>query len=757
MCLIIPLRNRETNPRALGRKLYLEAFTNRKNRLLCLDHSRDTILHLTLLPTGTCFYCCPIQLNRDVQFLLYTRRNPTYPNVLDFNDVTTLRKSNFNDKHPTIIYIHGYSDSSSGKGPTSIRNAYLRRGHYNVILINWPKLAVLPWYITAVRNAKVVGPYLAHMISWLDAQKAVPLSKIHVIGFSLGAEVAGFMGKALAPRKSANNDRDAISTRPTDYMLSVCVCVYLRNALRSPVEPMGATRQRAGSHSFPILTVKINGRRRRKLRPPWPFLSREPESAAETGLPGLRVLEKCPARCTLQAAYWYIYPDRSDSLAGKYFLLVNESGAPRVRRGHQPSFRNPNNVRDIPTSTPVREKVCSESDDSTRPCQPFCHRNGMVQLGAVEARHNPRIVLHPTPVQQLISKGKSYEAVCVSPWRVNPSGIKGQNRRNGGATLRPAVRHNGRHEKSVVPGLSRQAIGLRAFFVQEEKFLFSSSLSLSLCLSLENAIKWHDYLARLQDRCGKPKSFTMAPTIYPRLLSSMKGIRHKAEVWLSRESKQARTPFRSRSLSRGRERRDRKIATPESGDERTNEERERERADSLAYEESGVKEGMEKRFQVSIRGGSVFFRGLQSPRMSLTSNDYFSQLPLCGNAWRLTIAFVVQQPTWTAAAKTGCYRGNGSSWCKVSHEERPQSHACARVQNAHKKLMGAVPHCPAHREGDAKTGVKGRKGRRMLDLHEKIDGLEEGDACSVCSWPCLSSMHFDKTFFWGKHTVRSGT
>ncbi|KAL6438657.1 hypothetical protein ACFW04_004585 [Cataglyphis niger] len=36
---------------------------------------------------------------------------------------------------------------------------------------------------------------------WLEAQKAVPLSKIHVIGFSLGAEAAGFMGKALRPRK----------------------------------------------------------------------------------------------------------------------------------------------------------------------------------------------------------------------------------------------------------------------------------------------------------------------------------------------------------------------------------------------------------------------------------------------------------------------------------------------------------------------------------------------------------------------------
>ncbi|KYM79089.1 hypothetical protein ALC53_10426 [Atta colombica] len=600
------------------------------------------------------------------------------------------------------------------------------------------------------------------------------------------------------------------------------------HARRNRIEPMGATRQRARSHSFPILTVKINGRRRRKLRSPWPFLSREPESAAETGLPRLRVLEKCLAQCTLQAAYWYLSAEAIALLENIFFSYMPS-------RGHQPPFHNPNNVRDTPTmmisSTPVREKVLG--DDSTRPCQPFCHRNGMVQLGAVETRHNPHIVLHPTsyplakdkrkkksrktsgpypsrgaagPVQQLISKGKSYEAVCVSSWRVNPSGIKGQNRRNGGATLRPAVRHNGRHEKS------------------------------------------------------------------------------------------------SGSLSRGRERRDRKTATSESEDERMNEYQERERTDSLAYEESGVKEGMEKRNQVSIglrlrrispclpwprrhhsvqrqlqrqdelshpfltrdtstlRGGSVFFRGLQSPRMrcpegrlergsrfemrrrnrdqlpvtsfsyrgkliypdkhlpiflsygkasavplqthvkevsvlphvrapqepydivspsimhsfcareekgestwshdrsvgerkvlpSLTSNNYFSQLPLCGNAWRLTIAFVVQQPTWTAAAKTGYYRGNGSS-CKVSHEERPQSHACARVQNAHKKLMGAVPHCPTHREGDAKTGVKKRQEERMLDLHEKIDGLEEGDACSVCSWPCLSSMHFDKKFFWNKH------
>ncbi|XP_020284166.1 hepatic triacylglycerol lipase-like isoform X1 [Pseudomyrmex gracilis] len=161
----------------------------------------DTTLHLTLLPTGNCFYCCPIQLNRDVEFQLYTRRNPTYPTILDPNDVTTLWRSNFNVKHPTVVYIHGYSDSTMGKGPVAIRNAYLRRGHFNVILVDWARLAVLPWYVTAVRNTRLIGPYIARMVSWLDKQKAVPLSKIHVIGFSLGAEAAGFMGKALRPRK----------------------------------------------------------------------------------------------------------------------------------------------------------------------------------------------------------------------------------------------------------------------------------------------------------------------------------------------------------------------------------------------------------------------------------------------------------------------------------------------------------------------------------------------------------------------------
>lgn len=86
-----------------------------------------------------------------------------------------------------------------------ILSAYLRRGEYNIILVNWAKLGGLPWYVTAVRNTRIVGPQVARLVNWMEAQGAVSLPGLHVIGFSLGAEIAGFMGKALTPRKVTLN------------------------------------------------------------------------------------------------------------------------------------------------------------------------------------------------------------------------------------------------------------------------------------------------------------------------------------------------------------------------------------------------------------------------------------------------------------------------------------------------------------------------------------------------------------------------
>lgn len=163
--------------------------------------SGENALHATPFPSGVCSYCCPIDVNRDIEYLLYTRRNPNCGATLNISDPYSLRRSNFNDRYPTVIFIHGYSESATGRSAVAIRDVYLSRGEYNVILVNWAKLAGLPWYVTAVRNTRIVGPQLARLVEWLAARGAVSLPDLHVIGFSLGAEIAGFMGKALSPRK----------------------------------------------------------------------------------------------------------------------------------------------------------------------------------------------------------------------------------------------------------------------------------------------------------------------------------------------------------------------------------------------------------------------------------------------------------------------------------------------------------------------------------------------------------------------------
>ncbi|KAL7305252.1 hypothetical protein TKK_0002390 [Trichogramma kaykai] len=161
----------------------------------------DAPVNFALFPTGSCFFCCPTLLDRDVTYNLYTRRNPTIPQIIQPGNMYSLRRSYFNASHPTVIYVHGYSERSPGASGGSIRNAYLFRNDYNIILVDWSKLAAMPWYVKAVQNTRLVGSHIAQMLRWLESQGAFSLRRVHLIGFSLGAEVAGFMGKSLFPQR----------------------------------------------------------------------------------------------------------------------------------------------------------------------------------------------------------------------------------------------------------------------------------------------------------------------------------------------------------------------------------------------------------------------------------------------------------------------------------------------------------------------------------------------------------------------------
>jgi len=65
-----------------------------------------------------------------------------------------------------------------------------------VIFVDWEKGAAGPGYALAAANTQLIGRQLAILISEMVTLNSDP-EKIHMIGFSLGAHVAGFAGKAL--------------------------------------------------------------------------------------------------------------------------------------------------------------------------------------------------------------------------------------------------------------------------------------------------------------------------------------------------------------------------------------------------------------------------------------------------------------------------------------------------------------------------------------------------------------------------------
>lgn len=54
-------------------------------------------------------------------------------------------------------------------------------------------------YIAAVENTRFMGLQLANFVEFLH-RSGVPATSLQVIGFSLGAEAAGFAGKELNRR-----------------------------------------------------------------------------------------------------------------------------------------------------------------------------------------------------------------------------------------------------------------------------------------------------------------------------------------------------------------------------------------------------------------------------------------------------------------------------------------------------------------------------------------------------------------------------
>ncbi|CAL8110295.1 unnamed protein product [Orchesella dallaii] len=152
----------------------------------------------------------------NVQFFLYPKPlDHNYKEEIKFKDTENLKKLSLRMGQQWKIVIHGFVTNSDYKSIQDIKNAYLARmvktgeaqgSSYNIVLVNWDQLSTprigddpnMLLYRLAVNNVPVVGRRVGEFIQFLMQNGVIRnMDELHVIGFSLGAHVAGEAGNTL--------------------------------------------------------------------------------------------------------------------------------------------------------------------------------------------------------------------------------------------------------------------------------------------------------------------------------------------------------------------------------------------------------------------------------------------------------------------------------------------------------------------------------------------------------------------------------
>lgn len=129
-------------------------------------------------------------------FHLWNRRHPQQEQDLSMGSRSALAAARFQSKQ-TYVIIHGFLGSSTDGWIKSLKDALLQRMDCNVISVNWSAGSATAEYFIIQSRVRTVGAEVAEFLTFLEDAAGLHTYQIHVIGHSLGAHAAGFVGKAL--------------------------------------------------------------------------------------------------------------------------------------------------------------------------------------------------------------------------------------------------------------------------------------------------------------------------------------------------------------------------------------------------------------------------------------------------------------------------------------------------------------------------------------------------------------------------------
>ncbi|XP_023034213.1 phospholipase A1 isoform X1 [Drosophila willistoni] len=134
-----------------------------------------------------------------VNYYLYTNADPLDGKKLNLS-LASLVSSPYKKGSPTIFVIHGWTGAYDQPIIYKIIKAWLGRGDFNLISVDWAR-ARYTEYCGSYLAVRGVGNNIGKMINLLTSSKLNTASNIHLIGFDLGAHIAGYAGKYVGDGK----------------------------------------------------------------------------------------------------------------------------------------------------------------------------------------------------------------------------------------------------------------------------------------------------------------------------------------------------------------------------------------------------------------------------------------------------------------------------------------------------------------------------------------------------------------------------
>ncbi|XP_031639650.1 phospholipase A1 4-like, partial [Contarinia nasturtii] len=197
------------------------------------------VMRLEEIPS---FFCGSFNPYKDIDIELYSPNHRVHPAVIQYNDIEKFGDEYFNKSWPTKVIIHGFISGNNwfdDLAPHFSEKIYGTNSgvlnHHNLISINWRKGASYT-YMCAHQFVESVGNLAGDFIYRASNAQKMNLSTVEIIGHSLGAHVAGFIGKSVHSQSKGKMSIQRIialdAAGPCFHsMIPPFTCLFLRHDL----------------------------------------------------------------------------------------------------------------------------------------------------------------------------------------------------------------------------------------------------------------------------------------------------------------------------------------------------------------------------------------------------------------------------------------------------------------------------------------------------------------------------------------------